>query len=132
MWERVMPMVFTDFPGVQFYDYTKHFNRMDSYLAGRLPTNYHLTFSWSGTNENECRYVLEHGGNVAVPFRVSYRGNNRKPLPATFLGSTVFDGDVTDLRFLDPTPTVVGLRAKGRAKHNASTFVINPSDRRVA
>jgi hypothetical protein len=27
----------------------------------------------------------------------------------------VIDGDKTDLRFTDPTPCIVGLRAKGRA-----------------
>jgi hypothetical protein len=32
---------------VQFYDYTKSPARMAAYAAGRLPANYHLTFSRS-------------------------------------------------------------------------------------
>jgi hypothetical protein len=37
---------------------------------------------------------------------------------------TVFDGDDTDLRFLDPTGVIVGLKAKGRARKDTSGFVI--------
>jgi len=42
MWEN--HKIFDLFPNVQFYDYTKHFNRMIKYLKGKLPANYHLTF----------------------------------------------------------------------------------------
>jgi hypothetical protein len=35
----------------------------------------------------------------------------------------VFDGDTTDLRFLDPVGVVVGVRAKGDAKKDDSGFV---------
>src|SRR6185436_20585039 len=56
------------FPQVQFDDYTKSFNRMKAFLAGKLPANYHLTFSRSEVNEAECLQVLAMGGNVAVVF----------------------------------------------------------------
>jgi hypothetical protein len=126
MWEREFPTLFTDFPEIQFYDYTKHYKRMLRYIDGTFPTNYQLTFSWSGENEHQCRTVLE-AANVAVPFHVKYRGEQRQPLPAKFQGYEVIDGDVTDLRFLDPQGSkVVGLRVKGRAKKDFNSgFVIS-------
>jgi hypothetical protein len=106
------------FPNVQFYDYTKH-------PAPWMHTreNYHLTFSLSETNEAQAREALAHGVNVAVPFFVK----KGKPLPTTFLGVPVIDGDETDLRFLDKAKgVVVGLRAKGKAKKDCTGFVRQP------
>ena len=42
LWER---LVVEKFPQVQFYDYTKHLKRFVRFLEGKLPSNYHLTFS---------------------------------------------------------------------------------------
>lgn len=64
--------------------------------------------------------MLAHGANVAVVFGTP-KGH---ALPETWHGYRVVDGDVSDLRFLDPPGTVVGLRAKGSAKKNQSTFVV--------
>ena len=97
--------IFQVFPDVQFYDYTK--------IPGRhLPFNYRLTFSFSGHNLDASLATLASGGTVAVVF------NTRKgqPLPRYWYGYSVIDGDVSDLRFLDPKFSVVGLRAKGKAK----------------
>jgi hypothetical protein len=119
IWEREFPGLIEGFPEIQFYDYTKHYLRMLRYVDGLLPGNYHLTFSWSGVNAEQCKTVLEKGGNVAVPFH--------KSLPASFLGFPVIDGDVTDLRFLDPQGGyIVGLKAKGDAKKDfTSGFVVS-------
>ena len=46
-----------------------------------------------------------------------------EPLPATWRGIRVVDGDESDLRFLDDPCVIVGLRAKGKAKGDASGFV---------
>lgn len=126
MWEREMPGLIESFPDIQFYDYTKHYLRMMRYIGGKFPSNYHLTFSWSGVNENHCLSVLDNGGNVAVPFHVKYKGDNRKPLPLDFMGYPIIDGDITDLRFLDPQGgKIVGLRVKGKAKKDFdSGFVV--------
>jgi hypothetical protein len=35
------------------------------------------------------------------------------------------DGDKDDLRFLDPQGVIVGLKAKGDAKHDDTGFVID-------
>lgn len=99
------------FPYVQFYDYTKRPNRK------AIWPNYHLTFSRSETNEDQCGMELASGRNVAVVFDTP-RG---QALPMWWRGYAVVDGDVSDLRFLDPSHpsgvgVVVGLRAKGRAR----------------
>jgi hypothetical protein len=78
------------YPKVQFYDYTKHPKPWERTLP-----NYHLTFSYSEKNAIECMDALEHGINVAMVFDVK-RG---QPLPKTWCGFKVFDGDETDLRF---------------------------------
>jgi hypothetical protein len=45
-------------------------------------------------------------------------------MPARCMGAPVIDGDASDLRYLDPSPVVVGLRAKGRAIGDASGFAV--------
>lgn len=102
-------------PGVQFYDYTKI---PRPWLRQR--PNYHLTFSRSEANEADCFAALAHDVNVAVVFAV----RKGSPLPARWHGWPVLDGDLDDLRFLDPPGHVVGLRAKGRAKGKRSKFVV--------
>jgi hypothetical protein len=111
---------------VQFYDYTKSAPRMRRFLAGKMPANYHLTFSRSGTNDSDCADVLQHGGNVAVVFDTP-KGQplpTRWHIPGVARFYPVIDGDQTDLRFLDPRGVIVGLRAKGKAKHDASGFTV--------
>ena len=99
------------FPTVQFYDYTKILGRKN------LPANYSLTFSRAESNEMDTRLAASAGMNVAVVF-------STKVLPAVYLGRQVFNGDESDLRFLDPKGVVVGLYAKGRAKKDTSGFVV--------
>ncbi len=95
------------FPDVQFYDYTKIPAPWKRTMA-----NYHLTFSFSGSNINECRQALLNKINVAVVFS--------GPFPATWNGRKVIDGDASDLRFLDPKGVIVGLKAKGTARKMAA------------
>ena len=100
-------------PDVQFYDYTKILNRLES-----LPKNYHMTFSYSGTNQDECIKAADRGFNVATVFRGA--------LPRKWLGMRVINGDDHDLRFQDPAGVVVGLVAKGKARKQMSSFVVQP------
>ena len=97
---------------IQFYDYTKNNIRMMEYLAGKMPHNYHLTFSLNESNMTQALEVLQLGGNVAVVFDTK----KGKALPKTYQGFKVVDGDESDLRFLDKAGVVVGLRAKGKAR----------------
>ena len=109
--------IFEKFSETQFYDYTKSFKRMANFLGKHkeFPSNYHLTFSRSETNDKVCQMVLEMQGNVAVVFR--------NQLPKTWKGFEVVNGDETDLRFLDKKGVVVGLIEKGRAKKDETGFV---------
>lgn len=109
---RTLPEIFAT---VQFYDYTKNPNRM-----GRGPVNYHLTFSRSEDNSGSAFALASHGFNVAVVFSTP-RG---KALPGQYQGFPVIDGDRHDLRFMDGTGVIVGLRAKGRARRDSSGFVV--------
>jgi len=104
-----------DFPDVQFYDYTKL-----PLCWARTRPNYHLTFSYSENNAFECIEALEHGINVAVVFDTK----KNRTLPSTWQGYKVTDGDISDLRFLDEPGIIIGLRAKGPAKHDYTGFVI--------
>jgi hypothetical protein len=108
------------FTHVQFYNYTKIPSRMFEFLAGKMRENEHLTFSRSEKNEDICAQVLAKGGNVAAVFDTG-RGH---ALPSHYMGAPVIDGDLHDVRFLDPRGVVVGLRAKGPAKRDTTGFVI--------
>lgn len=104
----------SEYPSIQFYDYTK----IPKPYTRTLP-NYHLTFSHSGTNLDACIDALQHGVNVAVVF------DTRKghALPETWQGYKVIDGDITDLRFTDAKQVVIGLRAKGIARKQTNSFI---------
>lgn len=96
------------FPSVQFVDYTKVIKRARAqYDDPTHPTNWHITFSASETtSDNLLRGLLDNGVNVSVVFA-------GKTLPFQHIGWPVIDGDVTDLRHLDPRGVIVGLRMKG-------------------
>ena len=107
------------FSDVQFYDYTKSAKRVEKMLQGKMPSNYHLTFSRAEDNDNETKKLLSLGANVACVFR--------NGLPKTWQGRKVIDGDETDLRFLDGKNKIVGLVEKGLAKKDETGFVLECS-----
>jgi hypothetical protein len=49
----------------------------------------------------------------------------RDRLPAQFMGRKVINGDESDLRFLDDKNVIIGLKAKGRARHDKTGFVFD-------
>jgi len=105
-WQNVLvdgKTIFEIYPDVQFYDYTKVASKFDN-----RPSNYHLTFSYTGRNWEQCEALLKAGENVAVVFNTK----KKKPLPATFKGYEVIDGDLTDYRPNDGNGVIVGLRYK--------------------
>jgi hypothetical protein len=104
--------IFQEFPNVIFYDYTKIPNRR---IDG-IP-NYSLTFSRAESNQKYTELAINNGFNAAVVFRDT--------LPTTWNGIPVIDGDIDDLRFLDPKNVIVGLKAKGKAKKDTTGFVID-------
>jgi len=114
-WKKII----IDYPAIQFYDYTKVYNR----VAKNWPSNYHLTLSYSEANETYRDKVLDYANNYGANMAVVFRDKNN--IPKKFLGRKVIDGDKDDLRFLDPDNVVVALYAKGKAKKDVSGFVID-------
>jgi len=110
--------IFEAFPNIQFYDYTKILGRKVKGIA-----NYHLTFSAADGNDLDVYRALAEGMNVATVFGIK----KTLPMPETYNGRPVFNGDESDLRFLDPKGVVVGLYAKGKAKKDTSGFVKYPT-----
>ena len=97
--------VFDVFAGIQFYDYTKVLGRKVKHIE-----NYHLTFSKADGNDSDVAEALLQGMSVVAVY---------DKIPAG-----VPSADLDDLRFLDPKGTMLGLKAKGRAKKDYSGFVI--------
>ena len=103
------------FNHIKFYDYTKHDIQLRK-NALKLD-NYHLTFSRCEDNERKALNYLINGYNSAFVFK--------SKIPSKYKGFKVFNGDDTDLRFLDPKNVIIGLLAKGSAKKDKTGFVIN-------
>ena len=110
--------IFTAFPEVQFYDYTKVLGRKVKEYS-----NYQLTFSAADGNDSDVLKAMNEGLNVAVVFGIK----KTLPMPVDYLSRPVFNGDESDLRFLDPKGVIVGLYAKGKAKKDATGFVKYPT-----
>jgi hypothetical protein len=126
-WEVVFPDLFEMVPHARYYDYTKvgiH-NR-------NIPSNYDLTFSFNGENEELCKMALEAKHRIAVVMvspdatrkpsvkdqRVTYEeaievfGREMKN-PFGAKGTYQFvDGNSDDFRPMDPAPSIVFLSYK--------------------
>jgi hypothetical protein len=115
--EMIAPEIFTKFPRINFYDYTKHTVR--SRPAKTIPRNYSLTYSVSEkTTADEIAKAKTAGRNLAVV--VSIRSGKTpagyRPIPKTFLGMKTTDGDIRDDRHNDRPGNVVILRRKHTMK----------------
>ena len=106
--------IFMAFPELQFYDYTKVLGRKIKDYP-----NYSLTFSAADGNDSDVEKAIAQGYNVAVVFGIK----KTLPMPAEYLDMPVFNGDESDLRFLDPKGSIIGLYAKGKAKKDTTGFV---------
>jgi len=117
--ERLDPTIFSDFPFIQFYDYTKHSAKYRS----NLPQNYHLTYSRAETQENQLE--AQNWLNSGRPISVVFDTKKGEQLPTSFLGQKVVDADIHDLTFEHAKQgLVLGLRAKGKAIADTSGFVV--------
>lgn len=107
-------------PNVVFYDYTKILKKAgERTLASGH--RYMVTFSRSETNEVEVLQHLNDGGIAAVVF---------SELPSHWNGFPVVDGDERDDLMLDlPKGTILGLKAKGKAKKDTSGFVVTGEEK---
>jgi hypothetical protein len=115
-WENYIPM--EALSNTKFYDYTKSEQRVRNFIAGKLPYNYDLTYSYHEyTAPGLVRRLTNQGANVAVVFR--------SEMPGAFQGVDVISGMEHDFRFMDKKGCVVGLIARGRARHDTSGFVVD-------
>lgn len=107
-WERIAPALFeliATWDG-RAYDYTKRMDRV-GFLADNYRTTYSLT---RATRPDTVRRITGRGDTVTAVFP------SVAPIPATWHGLPVVDGDSTDDRFSDPSGVVVGLKAKGKLR----------------
>lgn len=116
------------YPDIQFYDYTKVFNRAE--LLEKYG-NYDLTFSFSGENWADCKRVLEKGYRVAVVFEDTF--------PEKFKNYPVIDANGYDARFLDAGGIICGLTYKRVANdyingkyHRPQTTFVNRCEKEEA
>lgn len=96
----ISPLLFTH-KGKTLFDYTKVLNY--SRLMNRF-RNYDLTFSYSGYNWNECLEALNMGIRISVVFE--------NEIPKMYMGIPVIDADETDLRYMDNSNVICGLKFK--------------------
>jgi hypothetical protein len=113
-WENIRVgeyTIFDLFPDLQFYDYTKNPNRKN------LPSNYDLTFSYSGVESfiKFNRQALSNNMRIATVFKI---------MPSEFLGRQVINGEDSDARFIEDKNLVIGLKAKGKARYDKTGFVV--------
>lgn len=109
LWENFN--IINNYEDLNFYDYTKIKNRDISKL-----TNYKLTFSRDENMTNQEIYELTDSGfNVAIVF---------EKVPTVWNKIPVIEGDLSDMRWDDPSGVIVGLKEKGKAKKDLSDFVI--------
>jgi hypothetical protein len=110
------------FADVQFYDYTKAPYAARRRTIERHPA-YHLTYSRSErlNSDQQAIEYLREGVNTATVFDTVPVGQR---FNLAGVDTEVIDGDLNDLRFLDPPNVMVGLKAKGKAKRDTTGFVV--------
>jgi hypothetical protein len=102
--------IYSQFPAVQFWEYTK---RPDLAIQLAEYKNVHVTYSFNERTTNRILgTILDMKINTAMVFAV----RKGKPLPTTKGNIPVVDGDLSDLRFLDGSGVIVGLRLKSLRK----------------
>jgi len=123
------PAIAARHPRTTFYDYSKVRQRVRDYLAGRLPTNYHVSYSVHEHSEfKDVAEFLRAGGNVVVVVDSYYWGPSKRygtlPAAVTFRGPSgdeitvpAIDGDVADPRTpeFDGRGNAVVLRLKSQS-----------------
>ena len=101
---------------VFFYDYTKILGKIKKY--SHCSDKYKQTFSFSGSNTEECITALESGANVAMV----YKGT----MPKEWNGYEVVNGDVSDEEMYKYKSKVLALKLKGNKQKKAKfdSFVL--------
>lgn len=116
--------VFAAFPQIQFYDYTKIAKR----FYREQPANYYLALSYSEANQKYAATCMMAHAETGCSLVTVYRDKDaiwEADCIASESGKPFVNGDIHDLRFLDPAGAMVALKAKGKARKDTSGFVID-------
>jgi len=98
---------------VGFYDYTKILGKIKKYRD----TKYILTFSYSGSNADECKTALSYGANVSMVYKTN--------IPETFLNTATINGDTSDDVMYQHRSMVLALKLKGnKNRKHSSSFIL--------
>jgi len=108
--------IFEIFSDVNFYDYTKNASKFIN-----KPTNYHLTYSYTGKNWSQSELLLKQGNNIAMVFNAKKEAD----LPTEYKDYTVINGDLTDYRIADAKGIIIGLKWKRIANREAEKEILN-------
>lgn len=108
---------------VVFYDYTKNHKKAGTYLLNDGLHKYVVAYSLHEHNHESFKYMLDNKLCVgAAVFNIK----PGEPMITEWNGFPVVDGDERDDLMLDiPSGTILGLRAKGKARKDTSGFVIH-------
>jgi len=95
---------------IKRYDYTKCLPYLSNHPL------IHYTFSYSGTNADNCKKAFDLGVNVAVVCTKEVKEECLRTGYVYAFGEVrpCLDGDVSEARWLDPEGHVVLLRGKGK------------------
>lgn len=104
-------------PNIMYYDYSKSKKRV---LQNNLK-NYHLVFSRSETNNEDCREILRNNKSIAVV--VTKELKNRLLIDPT-INYNLVDGDLHDLIFKHAEGSIILLKSKGDGNKDTTGFVI--------
>lgn len=100
--------VFKKFPEIQFYDYTKNVSFLKLSKGFK---NWHVTFSFSGENDESVFNAIKEGFNVAFPVV----GSKMEISDLISIGAG-YSMDTTDLRFLDSNLNNFGILSVKKTK----------------
>ena len=112
--------IFGEYPEVQFYDYTKA--PRDSRPEAHNIANYSLTYSLTESKGSWARALEWLWTGAGVSMVVDPESKALLLDRGEYKGFPVLDGDLHDVRFLDPAAHIVLLKAKGQAKSDTRGF----------
>lgn len=119
LWERKFPIIFSEFPSIQFYDYSKVYHRRFS----ELPANYDLTYSGISSVHDSIEKISQLADNSRVSIVVS-NDIFKRYFDSLGEGEYIrngdiryYNGDLDDMTFRYPRDkTILVLREKSTFK----------------
>ena len=104
--------IISEFPNVQFYDYTKIKNMM----IKNKNKNHHYTFSgsmFSQYSRKELKQAINEGLNIAIAFNTKESKKDTLRIPKKIFNKPLVSFDDTDVRFKDKQGSIGYLKRKG-------------------